>query len=126
MGLCLQHYRNSICDGSSSPLWRTTPQPNDCRSRYELQFCIRCPQRPKIKTLESITIKEKFFMKKEYNLEGIKCAGCANTVKERFSNVPGVTNVEVSLENKVATVEGDASVDALQASLEGTKYSIKK
>ena len=65
-------------------------------------------------------------MKKEYNLEGIKCAGCANTVKERFSNVPGVTNVEVSLENKVATVEGDASVDALQASLEGTKYSIKK
>ena len=44
-------------------------------------------------------------MKKEYNLEGIKCAGCANTVKERFSNVPGVTNVEVSLENKVATVE---------------------
>ena len=63
-------------------------------------------------------------MKKEYNLEGIKCAGCANTVKERFSNVPGVTNVEVSLETKVAT--GDASVDALQASLEGTKYSIKK
>ena len=57
-------------------------------------------------------------MKKEYNLEGIKCAGCANTVKERFSNVPGVTNVEVSLENKVATVEGDASVAALQASLE--------
>ncbi|MBF1720647.1 MAG: cation transporter, partial [Streptococcus sp.] len=51
---------------------------------------------------------------------------CANTVKERFSNVPGVTNVEVSLEDKVATVEGDASVDALQASLEGTKYSIKK
>lgn len=65
-------------------------------------------------------------MKKEYNLEGIKCAGCANIVKERFSSVPGVTNVEVSLENKVATVEGDASVDALQASLEGTKYSIKK
>ena len=65
-------------------------------------------------------------MKKEYNLEGITCAGCANTVKERFSNVPGVTHVEVSLENKVATVEGDASVDALQASLEGTKYSIKK
>ena len=47
-------------------------------------------------------------------------------MKERFSNVPGVTNVEVSLEDKVATVEGDASVDALQASLEGTKYSIKK
>ena len=65
-------------------------------------------------------------MKKEYNLEGITCAGCANTVKERFSSVPGVTNVEVSLENIVATVEGDASVDALQASLEGTKYSIKK
>ena len=65
-------------------------------------------------------------MKKEYNLEGIKCEGCANTVKERFSNVPGVINVEVSLETKVATVEGDASVDALQASLEGTKYSIQK
>ena len=65
-------------------------------------------------------------MKKEYNLEGIKCAGCAKTVEERFSSVPGVASVEVSLENKVATVEGDASVDALQASLEGTKYSIKK
>lgn len=63
-------------------------------------------------------------MKKEYNLEGIKCEGCVNTVKERFSNVPGVTNVEVSLETKVATVEGDASIDTLQSSLSGTKYSI--
>ena len=59
----------------------------------------------KIKTLESITIKEIFY-EKEYNLEGIKCAGCCQHSERTFSNVPGVTNVEVSLENKVATVEG--------------------
>lgn len=60
-----------------------------------------------------------------YELEGLKCQGCANNVQERFSKVAGVTDVHVNLEKKEATVEGTASKEALQASLAGTKYSIK-
>ena len=64
-------------------------------------------------------------MKKEYNLEESNAQDIANTVKERFSNVPGVTNVEVSLENKVATVEGATQASTHYNIPRRHKYSIK-
>lgn len=39
-------------------------------------------------------------MKKEILLDGVKCAGCANTVQERFSAIEGVESVEVDLATK--------------------------
>ena len=39
-------------------------------------------------------------MKKEVLLDGVKCAGCANTVQERFSAIEGVESVEVDLATK--------------------------
>lgn len=64
-------------------------------------------------------------MEKTYQLEGLKCQGCATTVQERFAAVPGVTAVDVSLDKKEAVVSGDVSVSDLQASLAGTKYVVK-
>lgn len=39
-------------------------------------------------------------MKQEILLDGVKCAGCANTVQERFSAIEGVESVEVDLATK--------------------------
>ncbi|MFC6169147.1 heavy-metal-associated domain-containing protein [Loigolactobacillus jiayinensis] len=61
---------------------------------------------------------------KKVNVNGMKCQGCADTVTEKLSSV--VNNVKVDLENKVATFDGDASVDQLNAALADTSYTVAK
>ena len=48
-------------------------------------------------------------MKKTYQVDGMKCEGCAKTVRETLAQVVGVTEVTVDLNKKTATVTGDAS-----------------
>ncbi len=50
--------------------------------------------------------KEERKMTKTYNITGMKCQGCVNTVTEKLSAVKGVENVKVDLENKQVTIEG--------------------
>lgn len=67
-------------------------------------------------------------MKQEVKVEGMSCEGCANTIKQRFSGLPNVANVEIDLENKLATIESSERIsdEELQEALEGTNYSIVK
>ena len=62
----------------------------------------------------------------EYNIEGMGCTGCANTVQKKLSEVAGVTAVTVDFATKKATVETDREIpfEALEKALEGTHYSI--
>ena len=62
----------------------------------------------------------------EYNIEGMECTGCANTVQKKLSEVAGVTAVTVDFATKKATVETDREIpfEALEKALEGTHYSI--
>lgn len=60
-----------------------------------------------------------------YAIEGMKCEGCIKIVKERFSLVPGVSTVKVSLDAHQEIVEGDYVVQQLVKALEDTKFSIK-
>ena len=46
-------------------------------------------------------------MTKTYNITGMKCQGCVNTVTEKLSAVKGVDKVQVDLENKQVTIEGE-------------------
>ena len=64
-------------------------------------------------------------MKKIVQIEGMKCQGCADIVTEKFQNA-GADKVEVNLENKQVTVEGDGgiSLDALKDALSDTKFTI--
>lgn len=41
-------------------------------------------------------------------VEGMSCGGCVKSVTNVLSALPGVTKVEVALENKSARVEYDA------------------
>jgi copper chaperone len=45
----------------------------------------------------------------EFAVEGMHCQGCVRSVTGAVSHVPGVTRVDVSLEQKVATVEFDGA-----------------
>ena len=42
-------------------------------------------------------------MEKIVCIDGMKCGGCANRVKNALSNIKGIKNVEVNLEEKKAT-----------------------
>jgi len=44
-------------------------------------------------------------MRQEVKVEGMSCAGCANTVKRRFAGIPEVENVEIDLDSKKAHLE---------------------
>ena len=63
-------------------------------------------------------------MKNEYNIEGVKCAGCVAAVKEKLSKLDNVDNIEVNIQEKTVVVEGEVSKEDLQAVLEGTNFKI--
>ena len=52
-------------------------------------------------------------MNKTVKVEGMMCQHCVAHVEKALRAVPGVEAVEVSLENKKATVTGDAADQAL-------------
>ncbi|WP_416188892.1 heavy-metal-associated domain-containing protein [Neisseria sp. CCUG17229] len=55
------------------------------------------------------------------NVEGMTCGGCVKSVTRILENTDGVAKAEVSLENKNAVIEFDATktnVDALIEAIE--------
>ena len=63
-------------------------------------------------------------MEKVYNIEGIKCGGCAAVVKEKLNDIEGVKTVEVDISKKKLIVVGTADKDVLQKALNDTKFKI--
>lgn len=63
-------------------------------------------------------------MEKVYNIEGVKCGGCAAVVKEKLSGIEGIETVEVDMAKKKLTVVGTADKDVLPKALNDTKFKI--
>ena len=62
---------------------------------------------------------------REFAVEGMHCAGCVKSVTGALTRVPGVSRVDVSLENKTAKVEFDealASPAAIVTAIEGAGF----
>lgn len=59
------------------------------------------------KTVETIEIKETNEMTKVMTIEGMMCAHCTGRVQKALEAISGVSAVEMSLENKTATVTGE-------------------
>jgi len=58
-------------------------------------------------------------------VEGMSCGGCVNNVTGVLKGLPGVEDVQVSLEGASATVRHDpakVSVEALRAAVEGAGF----
>ena len=73
--------------------------------------------------------KIKIAMTHEYQVSGMTCQGCAASVKNLLRKVPGVKNVDVSLEHNKATIEMDHHIttDELNKAFDAfPKYAISE
>ena len=59
---------------------------------------------------------------KVFSVTGMTCDNCVHHVTEAIKNVPGVTDVTVSLADKSATVEGEIDVAKVVAAVEEEGY----
>ena len=57
-------------------------------------------------------------------VEGMTCGGCASSVTRALEKVPGVTDVQVDLDAKRATVQGEADRAALVDAIEGAGFDV--
>lgn len=64
-------------------------------------------------------------MKKTILIDGMKCAGCAETVSKNFESVDGVERAVVDLDSKTAVVETDRelTLDELNSTLSDTNFT---
>ena len=65
-------------------------------------------------------------MRKELMIEGMMCQNCVKHVTHALEGIPSVTDVQVSLENKKATVNVPESVtdEALKAAVTEEGYEV--
>ncbi len=63
---------------------------------------------------------------KTVHIKGICCKGCAKELENIFSNIYGVSNVEVSVDTCTVTYEGYVSNRVIIEALENTDYEVEK
>jgi copper chaperone len=61
-----------------------------------------------------------------YTVSGMTCGHCVSSVTEEVQEVPGVENVEVTLETGALTVTSSSPIDdaAVKAAVEEAGYSL--
>lgn len=57
-------------------------------------------------------------------IEGMSCQHCIAHVTEALKNIPGLSDIKVSLEEKCATVSGSADPAAIKAAIEEEGYDV--
>ena len=67
-------------------------------------------------------------MEQEIFIDGMKCEGCANAVKEKFKSIEGVETVSIDLDNKKAVVVSQSTLDTeiFTSALSDTQYTVVK
>jgi copper chaperone CopZ len=65
-------------------------------------------------------------IKHTYHIDGMSCEGCATTVKNKLSDSPGVTSVQIDLSKKEAEIISSQAIsfDKLDEALSNTGYTI--
>lgn len=58
------------------------------------------------------------------SVPGISCGHCVSAITGEVTGVAGVASVDVDLDTKVVTVEGDAARDAVVAAIEEAGYEV--
>ena len=67
-------------------------------------------------------------MEKILRIEGMMCTHCQKHVQETLAGLDGVTKVEVSLEDKTATVQMNRNIpfDEFEKAVQGAGYELLK
>ena len=65
-------------------------------------------------------------MKRTVHIEGMMCTHCVAHAKKALEQLPGVTEVDVSLENKqaVLTLTADVADEAIRAAISDAGYEV--
>ena len=63
-------------------------------------------------------------MEKILKIEGMMCMHCVAHVKKALDALEGVTEVDVSLEDKQAVLAGEVSDDAIRAAIAEAGYEV--
>ena len=58
-------------------------------------------------------------------IEGASCQGCVKKIRQALEQVPGVTEIQVNLEQQQVAIDGDADHCALQRALQESGYAAK-
>lgn len=62
-------------------------------------------------------------MQYEFQVENLKCAGCANTIKRTLLNTAGVTEVAVAVDDSRVTVSAESDIrERIAAALASIGY----
>lgn len=62
---------------------------------------------------------------KIFEVNNIKCDGCANTIEQALKSLPGVNSVEVEIKASKVRVQGDADRPLLAQALAAAGYPEK-
>lgn len=61
-------------------------------------------------------------MTQKFDIEGMTCEGCSRVVTSAIDGVTGTKNVEVSLDEEEARVDGDADAEAIKDAVAKVGY----
>nr|MBA2320555.1 copper ion binding protein [Deltaproteobacteria bacterium] len=73
---------------------------------------------------DSPSLDQRIPGKTTFRVEGMTCASCAMRVETALGKVPGVSSATVNLATHKATVQGDATFEALSAAVSGAGYDL--
>ena len=64
----------------------------------------------------------------ELNIEGMKCEGCVNRIKNALSTIKGINSFDISLEDKKLTLslKKEKTVDEVMKKIETLGFEISK
>ena len=60
-----------------------------------------------------------------YTVDGMTCGHCVTAITGEVSKVPGVKDVQVDLDTKSVTVDGDADDSAVRAAIDEAGYEVR-
>ena len=66
-------------------------------------------------------------MEKKLNIEGMKCEGCVNRIKNALSTVKGIDSFTISLEKKelILNVKKESTIQKAIAKIEDLGFTLK-
>ena len=109
-----EHYNPDVCDASDSAI--CSEATNYKISTDTENNILVAAQNKNVKNRTqnkngNKKISEGGNMKKQIYIEGMMCSHCSSHVKNALMNISGVIDVEVSLENKLATITTSKEID---------------